>query len=366
MPRTESSFYSDGALMRCRKSKRLGELQGEATRKKRAMVATDKATSQALYRGMAAGKLVSPAPSVFIRKELWATLSPEDRLLYTMRALRKLHPDWVFASTSAAVAHGLSVSYADMWPVRIAVARRQYDSTPTKALVRQLVSEDTPVEVNGLMVTSLKRTCFDCLRELDFCHGLAVADSTLRVGGLSPEALVAALEEMPHNCEGWQHALSTARHADARAESGGESIARGQMIRLGYAVPDLQVAAADLLGEVQGYRADYGWELPDGTTLLGELDGFEKYVNPAMTGDRDAVQVLVDERQRESRISAPGVRVMRFRFQDVVDEQRLRKILDAYGVPHAQETSELMDAGAYQPSWKGLLTAKTLDEARRL
>lgn len=345
--------------MRCRKSKRLGELQGEATRERRAMVATDRATRQVLRRGMAAGKLVSPAPSVFMRRELWDELSQGDRLLYTMRALRKLHPDWVFASTSAAVAHGLSVSYADMWPVRIAVARRQYDSTPTKALVRQLVSEDTPVEVNGLMVTSLKRTCFDCLRELDFCHGLAVADSTLRAGGLSREALVAALEEMPHNCEGWQHALSTARHADARAESGGESIARGQMIRLGYAVPDLQVAAADLLGEVQGYRADYGWELPDGTTLLGELDGFEKYVNPAMTGDRDAVQVLVDERQRESRISGSGVRVMRFRFDDAIDDQRFRKILDAYGVPRAQGASALGNTSTYRPSWKDPSRAKS-------
>ena len=343
--------------MRLRKSKRLGELQGEATREKRAMIATDPATRQALYRGMAAGKLVSPTPSVVMRKELRDVLSEEDRLLYTMRALQKLHPTWVFASMSAAVAHGLSVSYADMWPIRLAVSRRRYDSALTKGLVRQLVSDDAPVQANGLTVTSLKRTCFDCLRELDFYQGLAVADSALRVGAIPCEELLAWLDEMPHRCEGWRHALDTAVYADARAESGGESIARAQMIRLGYAVPDLQVPAADLLGEAKGYRADFGWKLPDGTTLLGELDGFEKYVNPAMTGGRDAVRVLVDERQRESRISAPGVRVMRFLYEDVTNDERFRKILDAYGVPRAGEPAEMAIVPAYRPSWKAEATA---------
>lgn len=336
--------------MRNRKSMRLGKLSGEASREKRGMVATDNADRQVLKRARAAAKLHAPVPGVYFRQELWEALSPSNQLLYTMRALQKLHPAWVFASTSAAVAQGLNVSYALLWPIRLAVPRRQY--TERGVVARQIVVGDDSVEKSGLRVTSLARTTFDCLREMSFAEGLAVADSALRVCGMSRQELLDALGRMPRNSAGWPNALATAAWADARAESGGESIARAQMIRLGYEVPELQVEVNDPLDGKVVYRGDFGWMTDDGAWLMGELDGREKYVNPAMTKGRAAVEVLSDERLRESHISANGTRVMRFSFADVMDENRFRQILDAYGVPKARQVPLVDAERRYVPSWK--------------
>ncbi len=334
--------------MRYRKSTRLGKLSGEATRERRGMVAANNADRQVLKRASAAGKLHSPVPGVYFRRELWDALSQNDQLLYTMRALQKLHPAWVFASTSAAVAHGLNVSYALLWPIRVAVSRRQYAAMGNVA--RQIVVGDDPVEQSNLRVTSLVRTAFDCMREMSFADGLAVADSVLRVSGLSCQELMDAFDRMPRNNAGWSHALATAMWADARAESGGESIARAQMIRLGYEVPELQVEVNDPLDNKKAYRGDFGWRMADGSWLLGELDGHEKYLNPEMTRGRDVVSVLSDERLRESRISANGTRVMRFSFADAIDANRFSQILEAYGVPKAMQAVPVDVGKPYVPS----------------
>ena len=67
--------------------------------------------------------------------------------------------------------------------------------------------------------------------------------------------------------------------------------------------------------------------------MLGELDGREKYENQAMTKGRDAVQVLADERLRESRVSASGAKIMRFSFAEAVKPARMKHLLKAFGVP---------------------------------
>jgi hypothetical protein len=274
------------------------------------MVAANNADRQVLKRASAVGKLHSPVPGVYFRRELWDSLSQNDQLLYTMRALQKLHPAWVFAGTSAAVAHGLSVSYELLWPIRVAVSRRQYAERG------------------------------------------AVADTALRIGGMTRQELADVLGGMPRNSVGWLHALETAAWADARAESGGESIARAQMIRLGYELPELQVEVNDPLDNKTVYRGDFGWKMADDTWLLGELDGHEKYVNPKMTKGRDVVDVMTDERLRESRISANGTRVMRFSFADVMDENQFRQILEAYCVPKAQQAPPVDVGERYVPSWR--------------
>ena len=101
------------------------------------------------------------------------------------------------------------------------------------------------------------------------------------------------MEAMPRNCKGYSHALATALWADPRAESGGESIARGRMLLLGYELPDLQVAVPN---KIEGgfYYGDFGWKRPNGE-LLGELDGRDKYTDPEMTDGKSAAEVMADE-----------------------------------------------------------------------
>ena len=62
------------------------------------------------------------------------------------------------------------------------------------------------------------------------------------------------------------------------------------------------------------------------------LDGRDKYVLPEMTQGRDAIDVMRDERRRESRITA-GARVLRFSYGEVIKEERFTQMLTLYGIP---------------------------------
>ena len=88
--------------------------------------------------------------------------------------------------------------------------------------------------------------------------------------------------------------------------------ARATMIMLGFAVPDLQIECHDPMNPSKVIRVDFYWTLSDGTVIIGELDGKQKYVDPAMTKGKDLVRILSDERLRESRLSINGARIVRF------------------------------------------------------
>ena len=110
-------------------------------------------------------------------------------------------------------------------------------------------------------------------------------------------------------------------------------MARAVMIENGFMPPELQVPIENPDRPGWPWRTDFYWLLPDGTTVAGELDGGEKYVNPNMTHGRDALQVLRDERIRESQLTLAVDRVMRFTFADVIDERRLVALLERFGIP---------------------------------
>ena len=303
-----------------------------------------------LSRMVRAGAVVSPACGIFAREGYWSGLKPLERHARLVRALAKLHPAWVFCDVSAAVIHGLPVSYPLLSRVHVAVSQKAH-SRSTPHIARHTMCKCSVEEVDGVKVTPFGRTVFDCLRAMGFRDGLAIADAALRMRGSTSEELVEAIKRRKSHCRGVERALMTALHADGRAESGGESIARAALIELGYALPELQVEVESKLG---AYRADFQWKLPDGRIVLGELDGHEKYQNPDMTGGRSAVDVLADERIRESHLSAAGYQVMRFSYADVCSDWRLRRILDAFGIPRVpvgdarpEEWRMVLDLGAW-------------------
>lgn len=203
------------------------------------------AEAQRLRRAAHTSSVVSPVRGVFIGRAHWDELSFRDRIQLVMHGLQEAHPSWVFAGPSAAIAHGLWVSNKDLLPIRIA-ANRNAHGAARGLIFPQSVGNAETVEVNGLHCTTLLRSAYDCLRELDFAHGLAIADSALRAGGLSREELLSNLAIMGPG-RGALHAKETARHADPRAQSGGESITRARIITLGYELPELQVELPNLI-----------------------------------------------------------------------------------------------------------------------
>lgn len=294
------------------------------------LVPGDAATRKRLLRLVAKGDVLRPCRGAYVRVGYWRALSDEQKALHVMRALTKIDEDVVFSHVSAALALGLEV------PRRFARKLHAINgfASATRSqgwIVRHTCKETDSIMHGGVRITSVNRTLFDCLRTLDLPEGLAVADSALRVLALDPADLEAFFLECGHQ-RGARHALQTLALADPRSENGGESIARGVMLELCCAPPVLQ---KELVNPLTGssYRADFYWEGHGRLPIVGELDGKDKYLNPIMTGGRDVGEVLIEERLRESRISAREVKVMRFRFSELGNRGLFSELLDVYGVP---------------------------------
>lgn len=314
-------------------AERMRRLLDCAEREGSCCIVTKKADRRLFDRHVAAGDLVRPAPGVYAESSSWEGLNTLDRHLRLVRALAKQHPNWIFCDVSAAAVHGFGPSYEVLDRVHIASTA----SHSRYCCVAQLhhIRDPDVVEVDGIRVTSPRRTAADCLRRLDFVQGLAIADAAVRKLEWSAQDLMDYLGGLKahHSSRGMTQALVTASYADGRAENGGESIARANMIRLGYELPKLQVTVGDPIDEGRIFRADFMWRLPGGSLVAGELDGMVKYKDPQMLAGRDVLGVVYDEKMRESHIGAQGITTMRFSFEDARQPRRLGRIMKAYGIP---------------------------------
>ena len=276
------------------------------------------------------GELVCPAPGLYADAALWSRLKPDRQALMIIRGLARKHPNWVFCDMSAALVHGLWVSYKDLHSIHVATTRTR-KSFSDGPIIWHKTKVDS-VEVDGVRVTTLERTVFDCCRHHPVRSSLGVADSALRMTEHDNSWLQDIFRDFGSHFKGYRVAAYVASIANGLAENGGESLARATMIMLGYQVPELQVELPNLI-DSGVYRADFLWTLPDGTQVAGELDGHDKYVLPEMTGGRDAIDVMCDERLRESHINALRIPVLRFSLKDVYSTQRFRRLLDTFGIP---------------------------------
>ena len=142
--------------------------------------------------------------------------------------------------------------------------------------------------------------------------------------------------------------------ADPRSENGGESIARGRMLLLGFVRPELQVEVPRVVEEGRPYRADYCWIRADGLVILGELDGTIKYLEEEFMGGRDIGEVLSDENVRGSRFTLYDVSLVRFGFGVTDSPVQFARILDDYGVPRRGTPLALPDGTPMIPDWESL------------
>lgn len=285
------------------------------------------------------GKLFEVFQNVFARPEYWATLKQKQRALHILRTEHAAHPTWVFCGPSAALIYGLSVSYHLLSEVHILTSRQSH-SRSSNGICRHISTGQVTAVVREMPVTTLMQTVYDCLRTTDFKNGMAIADSALHLGLSSKEELLRFFEQQDKRNKGHSQAISTILHSDARAESGGESIARATIIEQGFELPDLQHVVQDPVDESLEYRVDFWWELEDQSVIIGELDGHDKYIDPEMTMGKSIVEVMADERLRESRVCGTGARVMRFSYADVLNTSYFVHLLESFGVPRTQASIE--------------------------
>lgn len=296
---------------------------------------SDEKASSYLRSGKEPPEYVTVFPQFYLRGAYWLGLREDELALHVIKALSAQHPDWVFCSTSAALLHGMDVSWELLDTIHVTCthgggARRD------GRLVRHAYPVGALRYPGGVRAVDAREAVLECLCTAPFELSLGIVDSFLRLFRSDKSGLEAYFEVMGKGRKGIARALTALSYADARAENGGESRARAVMIEEGYAPHELQVPFADPLNPSHVMRGDLGWLLEIGLWIIGELDGREKYENPLMMNGGDITDVMMAERMRESRISAYGAQIMRFPFSYVVDRWKLVHLMQIFGVPRSE------------------------------
>ena len=306
-------------------------LLDEAERNQRLAYGSPPAMQMALLRRLQAGDVVRPHPNLYARAGYWGALNPRDRAMHIARSLGWLHPEWAFGGLIAATAHGLEHQWSLHTGQPIMVVVRRHRGGRSNARIRRVTvpGSEPIVTAGGLRVTTMARTVVDCGALLPFRTVLPMVNSAM-ARGVSEEELLSCCDRMRH---GRASIMRLVRFADPRCENGGESLALGTIVELGYLAPMAQVAFVDP-ETGRRYRADFVWRLPDGRTIVGELDGRRKYVDADMTRGRDVDAVIAAERERQRGLERAGVTdIVRFAFQDALDRAPLDAKLREHGVP---------------------------------
>ena len=210
------------------------------------------------------------------------------------------------------------------------------------ALRRSYVPDVNEFEVvDGLKVTSVTRTAIDVARWGTFGQGVVACDAALHGlqnshgeparPGVSPSDLLAesrSLGPVP----GKRKCVAAVAFSNGAAESPGESVSRVGIHVLGFPSPILQHAFYDSAGFIG--VVDFWW--PE-FNLIGEFDGFGKYIRNEFTHGRDTASIVMDEKRRENRLRATmsHPNVARWEWGDAMSLPRLRSVLANAGLPQS-------------------------------
>ena len=208
----------------------------------------------------------------------------------------------VMSHVSAAVAHGWAVKWAPEHPW-ITVPRNRKMPGPLRQGLKVSYRDVSPRE-RARGVTGFVRTVLDCAVKLPFDEALAVADSALRVGDVTPAQLRMGADAV--RGPGAGRARRVATFADARAANPFESCLRAIALEVdGLQVrPQFQVAQPGLFATV---------DLADPLRRIAlEAEGFEFHGTRAGL-ERDC--------RRYTELTLYGWRVLRYTWHDVMFRQ---------------------------------------------
>lgn len=293
-----------------------------------------------LDRAVEKGRLVRPYPNTYVPTEWWVEQDPLTQHLCRAHACSAIHPNWIFCSATAAALWGLQPPYEQLGKLQVVVPQRKHPQNTALVTFHRCDSLES-VSLAGIRVTTCERTAVDCMRTFPPLDGLAIADSAIRRTNSDNLHLAKYLsEKVEAKLRGLARARLISLLADGKSESGGESIARGNMICCGFALPNLQ---EEVIGKVDGrrYRVDFSWAV-DGTgagpkgRIFGELDGRRKYIDKVMASG-DSIDAILSERHRESELTLQCQAIVRFSYQEACSPRLLSRKLDAFGIPRVCE-----------------------------
>jgi hypothetical protein len=273
---------------------------------------------------------------VYMLASEWASLGPDARYLSRIKAHAAMSESPpVFSHQSAAAIWGLPQVGA--WPPTVDVLIPPSSGGRSGSGVRrhpQLGLVEI-VHRNGLMVTSAAATAVAMGRVLPFAKAVAMIDKAVHIprGGsplTTPSALVSALSDLGPVSR--RAAASRAiAFASTLSASAGESMSRAHMFLLGFLLPALQTPFTDAHGFI-GYT-DFFWATEN---MIGEFDGFGKYLRDEFARGRSTTQIVIDEKVREDRLRACGPSVSRWGWTLALDLARFNVFLERIGIPRAR------------------------------
>lgn len=166
-------------------------------------------------------------------------------------------------------------------------------------------SPEEVITLHGIRLTDPGRTLRDTLLRVDRETAVCLMDSVLHQGLILDDE-VEELELANRGRKGCVNVRRWWRLADGRAESPLETRVRLICVDGGIPPTDLQHRFLDGLGRTIGV-ADFWWEEQQ---LIGEADGL---------GPHSLPQALLRDRERQNALQRwhPGVRIVRFTWQDL-------------------------------------------------
>lgn len=268
--------------------------------------------------------------------EAWRSLDRREQYRHQVIAAAgasRTHP--VLSHQSAAVVWGIPLIGA--LPRLVHVLATESAGTRTEGSFRRHATRysDSEVEViDGVAITSLRRTVIDLALTVPFPAAVAAVDWAICAGSRNSPKPHATLEEIYDVVEilelvrGLRRVYRALEFGNGLSGSAGESLSRAVIHELGFPAPVLQHRFDDRLGLV-GYT-DFWWPQ---FRLIGEFDGLIKYTRDAFRAGMSVEEVVVAEKKREDRLRALGPRVSRWLWPDVMSPRFLQDILSDAGLP---------------------------------
>lgn len=272
------------------------------------------------------GALVRVRFGAYVEAESWVALDRADRYrLRVLAAAGRLRAA-VFSHDSAAALWRLPRLGA--WPSDVHVVVERAGGGRSSSGVRRHTVASVPeiAVIDRTHCTTAARTVVDVARTWDFAAALTAADHGLRTRIVEPDALADEVAAAVGG-RGSRAARRVIRAASPLAESVGESLSRARMLELGLPAPVLQHEVRDRRELVA--RVDFWWEH---LGLVGEFDGRTKYRTDGLADRRAVEERLWAEKQREDRLRALGLRVVRWTWADAWRRSRLARLLSEAGL----------------------------------
>ncbi len=264
---------------------------------------------------------------LYVTSDRWAALDRWDR--YRMRVLAvhlAAHRPPVFCRETAALIHGLPLVTV---PSHVHVQQIADGSAHSRGGVRRHCSSlaaPPVVHLSGLQMTSLESTIVALAVGSGFPAGVLALDDALR-RGTTDLARVTEAAQATRTDAARKRITAVIDFSCGDAESPGESLSRVQMMVMGFPAPELQRVFTDARGLIG--RVDFYW--PE-ARLVGEFDGLVKYSKPEFLSGRSPSEVVVEEKRREDRLRALGLRVVRWTWDDLREPALLRDLLTSAGL----------------------------------